>query len=44
MTIYAYMDYSYYDGLFCFSHLYVRCDSPHISSWSVRWLNSEWTS
>jgi hypothetical protein len=42
MTIHAYLDYLYYDGLLTFSQLYVRCDDPKISSWRVQWLFSEW--
>lgn len=41
MTIHAWCDYIYYDGLWTFSQLYVRCDDERIKSWRVSWLNSE---
>lgn len=41
MTIHAWCDYIYYDGLWTFSQLYVRCDDERITSWRVSWLNSE---
>lgn len=41
MTIHAWCDYIYYDGLWTFSQLYVRCDDERIVSWRVQWLDSE---
>lgn len=40
MTIHAWCDYSYYDGLWTFAQLHVRCDDERIASWRVSWLNS----
>ena len=41
MTIYAWIDYGYYDGNLYFSRLYARCDDDRITSWRVSWLGSE---
>lgn len=45
MTIYAWIEYSYYDGMWCFAQVIGHIDpgSP-IKSACVRWLNSEWSS
>lgn len=44
MTIYAWIDYAYYDGLLAFSRLYVRIERPFIQSATVHWLGCEWSS
>lgn len=41
MNIYAWAEYSYYDGLWTFAQLYVDVPDERITSWSVTWLNSE---
>jgi len=44
VTIYAWLDYGYYDGLLTFSKLYCRIERPFIQSATVRWLGCEWSS
>jgi len=43
VTVYCWIDYSYYDGMLYFSQVWGRLD-PYgpIQSAEVRWLNSEW--
>lgn len=41
MTIYAWLEYSYYDGLLAFSQLAVSFEAP-VEHAVVKWLDSEW--
>lgn len=41
VNIYAWIEYSYYDGLLTFAQLVVDVPDERITAWRVSWLNSE---
>lgn len=41
VNVYAWCEYAYYDGLLTFAQLHVECPDERITSWRVKWLNSE---